>query len=340
MAIWIDRKYLSLVSSQLSNFKWKNHNLANFRCPVCGDSKKSTTKSRGYVYRKGNDLFFKCHNCNRGMSIYNLLKTLDPQIAKDYQMERFKEGENGHSNFPKPVVEFKETFKPKKNPYELLEKIMIPVSNLPEKHFAKELLKDRCFPKESLKRVFFLEKLDTLERFMPKYKGKLKPEPRIVFPLISRKGNIIGFSCREINQTGLRYITLKVVEAAPTIFGLYELNMNEHVHVLEGAADSIFLPNAIAVSGSDFHKVAKLIPQNNSTIIFDNEPRNKEIVLKMDQVIQNGWQVFIWPDGFKYKDINDCIMRGMTEAEVKEMVNENVFQGMKAKLRFTFWKRR
>ena len=60
---YIDQKYLLLVSPQLKLFKKKSDGLYNFRCPYCGDSQKSRTKARGYVFRKKNDLFYKCHNC-------------------------------------------------------------------------------------------------------------------------------------------------------------------------------------------------------------------------------------------------------------------------------------
>ena len=62
MPSYIDTKYINLVSSRLSLFKRKNHGLYNFRCPFCGDSQKSKTKARGYLYQKKTDLFYRCHN--------------------------------------------------------------------------------------------------------------------------------------------------------------------------------------------------------------------------------------------------------------------------------------
>ena len=84
----------SLIYSQqdLEKFKRKSDNLFNFRCPHCGDSKKSSSKARGFVYRKKNDMFFKCHNCGVGQTLGNLIKFLDPTMHKEYVFERFKDG--------------------------------------------------------------------------------------------------------------------------------------------------------------------------------------------------------------------------------------------------------
>ena len=85
-------------------FKKKGDNLWNFRCPYCGDSKKSRTKARGFVFRKKNDLFFKCHNCGMGTTLGNLIKYLDSKIYKDYIMERYSSGVKTVD--PKPEFHF------------------------------------------------------------------------------------------------------------------------------------------------------------------------------------------------------------------------------------------
>ena len=92
MSSFIDVKYINLLSAKLPKFKRKSDYLFNFRCPHCGDSKKSSTKARGFVYRKKNDMFFKCHNCGMGQSLGNLIKFLDPIMYKEYALERFKDG--------------------------------------------------------------------------------------------------------------------------------------------------------------------------------------------------------------------------------------------------------
>ncbi|BCU97648.1 MAG: hypothetical protein CM15mV18_0270 [uncultured marine virus] len=44
MSGYIDLNYISKIQPRLQQFKKKRDYLFNFRCPVCGDSKKSKTK--------------------------------------------------------------------------------------------------------------------------------------------------------------------------------------------------------------------------------------------------------------------------------------------------------
>ena len=101
---YIDSKYLNIIGPQLLQFKKKGDFLWNFRCPYCGDSHKSRTKARGFVYRKKNDLFYKCHNCGVGKTLGNLIKEVDSKVHKDYIMERYRSGVE--TSDPKPEFNF------------------------------------------------------------------------------------------------------------------------------------------------------------------------------------------------------------------------------------------
>ena len=90
MSSFIDIKFLNLLSTRLPKFKRKSEYLFNFRCPHCGDSQKSSTKARGFVYRKKNDMFFKCHNCGVGQTLGNLIKFLDPTMQKNMSLKDLK----------------------------------------------------------------------------------------------------------------------------------------------------------------------------------------------------------------------------------------------------------
>lgn len=48
MSLFIDKKFINIVSPQLDKFVWKKDNLANCRCPICGDSTTNKNKARGY----------------------------------------------------------------------------------------------------------------------------------------------------------------------------------------------------------------------------------------------------------------------------------------------------
>ena len=94
MSSYIDTKFINLLSNRLPKFKQKSDYLWNFRCPHCGDSQKSSTKARGFVYQKKNDLFYKCHNCGVGQSLGNLIKFLDPNLYKEYVLGNGESGKD------------------------------------------------------------------------------------------------------------------------------------------------------------------------------------------------------------------------------------------------------
>ena len=105
----VDSKFIGLVSSRLQKFKKVKADLYNFRCPICGDSQRNKSKTRGYLYSVKADMNFRCHNCGASMTLSNFLKTIDPVIHKQYVFERFKGGHTGRGTV---VEEPKFDFKP------------------------------------------------------------------------------------------------------------------------------------------------------------------------------------------------------------------------------------
>ena len=91
----IDSKFIGLISTKLSKFKKVKADLYNFRCPICGDSKKNKNKARAYIYAIKNNANFKCHNCGSSLSFNNFLKDQYPQLHRQYKLEKFKSGFTG-----------------------------------------------------------------------------------------------------------------------------------------------------------------------------------------------------------------------------------------------------
>ena len=83
--------------------------------------------------------------------------------------------------------------------------------------------------------------------------------------------------------------------------------------------------------GSD---VAIGIFSNYQDVVFvmDNEPRNKQIVDRMQHIINSNFRCVIWPEKIKEKDINDMILSGINDVELKEIISKNTFKGLQAKL--------
>ena len=142
MSVYIDKKFLNQISPVLEKFKWKKDNLANCRCPICGDSKKNPNKCRGFFFQKGSDYFYKCHNCGASHTLYKFLEIVAPAVCKEYQLERYRSGQNGKSNYKK--VDEKELFtkfkKPEfKRPDQLIGDL-VAVKDLPDNHFCRQFV--------------------------------------------------------------------------------------------------------------------------------------------------------------------------------------------------------
>ena len=89
--MYIEIKYINLLSPRLEKFKQKAQFLWNFRCPLCGDSQKNKNKTRGFIYMMKGDFFYKCHNCGASTLFPKFLEMLDVALYKEYRMEKFKD---------------------------------------------------------------------------------------------------------------------------------------------------------------------------------------------------------------------------------------------------------
>jgi len=327
MSTWIDHKYINLLSPQLERFTRKSNKLFNFRCPFCGDSQKNKWKARGYVYDIKGNLNFKCHNCGHSTSLGGLLQHIDPFLFKQFKIEKFTEG---HSNTVPKQVKTELDFTPKFKPKSILDELMTRVDTLDEDHPAKLFCKKRQLPVEKLKELYYIDDVQNLEQLSDKYKDKIVgTEPRLVIPFYSAKGQLIGVTCRALGNERLRYITLKINDE-PLVYNLDKIDKSKTVFVTEGPLDSMFLPNAIAVGGSDLKRVIDL--DLDAVFVFDNQPRNKELVNIMNSMTD--YKMVVWPKNIEEKDINDMVIAGR---EVQKIIHMNTFSGLSLKLAISQW---
>lgn len=349
MSLFIDQKYIHLVSARLENFKRKTPKLYNFRCPYCGDSKRNKAKARGYFYQIENRFNFKCHNCNVSTTLGNFLKEHEKVLYRKYILERFSNGENGHSNYekPNPTDDFKESLKKmdRLNSSKPIKKIqhnenelnVVTIEKLPDNHYAKEYIMKRMIPKEFHKELLFTENFaQFVENVLPsKYNHRIHADARIVIPFYNEEKNLVGFTGRKIfGSSKLKYITVKIDDNAKKIFGVDRIDRKKRIYIVEGPFDSFFLPNCIAAAGAD---LLSLDVPKDSVFIYDNERTNKQIFSKMLETVNRGYSIFIWPMSIEAKDINDLIMKGFSQNKILQLINNNIFSQMDAKIRLQRW---
>ena len=319
----VDSKYIGLVSSRLQKFKKVKTNLYNFRCPICGDSQRNKNKTRGYLYQVKNNTNFKCHNCGASMSLNNFIKTLDGELHKQYTMEKFKEGHTG-KNFvvEEPKFEFKKpVFK---------KSIDLPkASEIPA---AKEYLENR---KLNPDKFYFAPKFKKWTNSQKQTFDNIKYDnSRIIIPLYDEQKNLLGFQGRALDKSPNKYITIMLTDNAPKIYGLDTINTKLPIYVVEGPFDSTFVNNSVALCGSDGD--LGYLEGSDLIFVYDNEPRNREIVGRIERCIERNQKVVIWPTNIVEKDINDMILAGHN---VMDMLKLNTHSGLQAKIKFNNWKK-
>ena len=318
----VDSKYIGLVSSRLQKFKRVKPNLYNFRCPICGDSQKNKSKTRGYLYAVKADMNFRCHNCGASMTLSNFIKKVDPNLHKQYVFERFKDGKTGRGTVvEEPKFNFEAPqFKPK-----------LDLPKASENPIAKRYLEKR---KLNPDKFYYTDKFKAWSNSHKKTFDDLTyDEPRIIIPLFYQN-TLVGFQGRSLGPSKVKYITVMINDDAPKIYGLDTIRKSSPVFVTEGPIDSTFLRNSIAMCGAD-GDVGKW-GVSTPVWVYDNEPRSKEITSRISNTIAKGESVVIWPNQIKEKDINDMVLAGH---DVQSIVESNIYKGLEATLKFTTWKR-
>jgi len=336
MSVFIDRTFLLRVSPKLQRFSKKKDDLYNFRCPLCGDSQKNKLKARGFVFRKKNDYFYMCHNCGASTSFYNFLKQVDESLVKEYQLERYKNGETGNNNYPKP--DFQEI---KQEAPKFKKALELPtINSLPEAHFAKNYIQQRRIPEAFSSQLYYAEDFKQfVENLGIEKDGLHKDDKRLVIPFYDKEKNLIAIQGRALGESKLRYITLKLHDDNKKIYGLDRINEESMVYVTEGPIDSMFLENAVATADSNLESITDCVDKSKVVLVFDNEPRNKEIVSKINSAIENHFNVVIWPEFIDSKDINDMVLDGFSPDEIQDIISKNTFVNLRAKMEFVNWKK-
>lgn len=340
--VWLDAKYISLISFRLRNFKRRGSNLWNFSCPFCMDSKTDKRKARGYIFQNKGKLIYKCHNCNVPvMDVPHFIQRLDQTLYEDYTKEKLlstgnQKDDKEHEEFVRKLS--KPTFWTK-TPLKVLPKI----SQLSADHPAKQFVEKRKIPTSFHYKLFLCLKFKAFVNLsVPgKFESIENDEPRLIIPLLNENKELVGFQGRSFKKkTPMRYITIMLSDGLK-LYGLDEIDKNKHIYIVEGPIDSMFLPNALASAGGDIvSEIQKLdISPDNFTVIYDNEPRNKETCEKIEKAINKGYPVCLWPSDINEKDINDMILSGKTSQDIVDIINENTYIGLSAKLHMASWRR-
>ena len=339
MMTWLEAKYLGLVSTRLRNYKRKSGSLFNFSCPFCGDSETDKRKARGYVYSRNGKTLYHCHNCGITNSFDNFLKNFDFTAYSEFNLERLKDNKTPQQvALESFVAKMRTPVFIQNSPLAGLKKI----SQLKPDHPAKIVVDKRKIPNPYHAKLFYCPRFFTwANSVVPgKFDDKvlMYDEPRLLIPFINEKQELHAFQGRSFDpKAASKYITIVNDETVPKLYGLDTVDFNKKYYVFEGPIDSMFIPNSIATAGGDLISATVGLPKKNMVVVYDNEPRNKDTVKKIDKAIINGYNVCVWPTNLEHKDVNEMVLQGMSPDFIRYIIDTNTFNDLRAKLAFNAW---
>lgn len=346
MSFWIDKKYVSLLGSHIDRLTEKKDNTWACRCPYCKDSKKNKYKTRGYFFWSDDaaKILYKCHNCGFSTDLQNVIRDHAPSLESDYKFERFTDetGSNSKANVSSEPTLTPRTQTQKYEP-NLLENYET-LANLDDSHPAKQYILDRKIPIAALDRLYWTEDFREIAGKMDeKYLETVREnEARLIIPMYDAQGYLFAISGRSIDPNEkLRYVTAKRADRKDhdKYYGLERYDPKIKGYVTEGQFDSEFLPNCIALSGiSRLRRKNILFNPANTTVVWDNQPRNRDVCRIYQGAVDSGFWVCIWPKNWEHGDINDAIKAGVSPEDLKKTIDENTFTGLKARLKLQDWK--
>jgi len=338
---WLDQKYVGMLSHRLDRFTRKSSGKFNFRCPVCGDSQSSKYKARGWIYDKQGHGVFHCFNCEVSMGVPKFIKMLDQGLYNEYNMEKISQNKT-------PEQVDLETFVNKMKPpvfrKEGILKGLKKISQLSPDDPLKKYVVNRMIPNPYHAKMFkcpnFYAFVNDLVPDKFSKESLDHDETRLLIPFINKEGKVHAIQGRSLKSTGVKYITIVLDESVEKLYGLDTVNFDIGFYVLEGPIDSMFIPNSIATAGGDIVSALPSAYKSNAVVVYDNEPRSKDTIKKIDKAIMQGFKVCIWPENLEHKDVNDMVKSGLSAEFIRYIIDQNTYKDLAAKMALTKWSKR
>lgn len=336
MSDWIDNDYaIRLLSIQprykiVSTLPMK----ITCRCPVCGDSQKDEFKARFWYYFHKGTPFVHCFNCDYSSGFARFLEEQDAELFREYQMEKFKDGATHKPQQPKVQKPIKK--QPPKVVSDLGKSYRL--DRLPLDHPIIKYVESRKIPKDKWNRLWFTSEWQQLcNKVKPGTFENPVTEHRLVIPIRNREGKIESFQGRALKKSNVKYMTIKADENASKIYGHDTVDESlDYVLILEGPIDSLFLDNAMAITGGSLN--LDVVPYKDKRIwVLDSECRHPDTIKRMEKLIDAGETVCFWDAApWKSKDINDMVAKeGADPKDITEYILNNSESGLMAKLRMS-----
>lgn len=348
--IYLDTSYIHKISYKLEKFHKVKKDTYAFRCPICGDSKGKLDATRGNLQVYKGQVFSGCYRCGKSFPFPAFLKRIDESLFKEYLRESFGSQkrvvikdeviENKKPEFVSHALDFSSRtsyahfLDPEFN--DMVKRIDLLKDNHPAKKYCiKRGLQDhlhRLYYTNTFKRYSNWVKPDSFE-------NEYYDTPRLIIPFFDKEGQMFAFQGRSFNpKSKTKYITIKIDEDMPKIYGLDTLDENKPVFLLEGPINSMFVDNAVAATGSNLLSYKGLF--DDVTYVYDNDARNPQIVQYVRKSLQNDNKTVIWTKQFDTGiDINDISKMGLSNERITKYLKDNTYQGLMGLVKFEQWRK-
>lgn len=287
---WLDDKVLEYIPGKIK----KTGKDINFRCPICGDSKKSSSKMRAHYYLHSHS--FYCFNCDASLSGIKLLEHLSGNEYSTIKTEYLKLKYNNSKN------DVKLSYIPNTFSFDKLTNVIEDKWKNPLSANAIEYLNSRF--------IFNAPYASNLKLYSMYDK---RDREFILIPWIIN-GISSYFQIHDYQKFGDRKYIFPV-NKDKLLFGLDNIDINfPYVICFEGVYDSLFVKNGIAIGGKKLTTLQRTIikrryPNHQIVLALDNDKAGKQAMLnqiKDDPNIKH----LIWYKDIKHKikDINDYMV--------------------------------
>lgn len=301
------------------------------RCPICGDSLKTKSKKRFYIFLAENYVY--CHKCKNSYSIPIFLKLYYPEIYKEYLNEtvlhKKEEVKIDFSNNNEKIEKSKLIEIGKK--YNL-------INNVLSINFVKDYLSNRNLLKFYNKFWYIDNFINFRKELLNQELSKIKYDPRLLIPFVKNSTKeIYAIQARSLINQEPKYLTILLNKDYYKLYNYYNIDKTKEIYLLEGAIDSLFLSNSFALAGSKINKeILNEIKKLNIKVVLDNDfIYNIDIRNTLKMFINEGLKVFIPSKNIlQYKDINE-MRNKYSENEIKEIIDSNIYSGIMAKTKLS-----
>lgn len=352
MIDWNDRTWIDFVDWKVwenlpaSSLKTRSPSEINFRCPICGDSKKNKLKKRGYFYRKTGTYY--CFNCGTSMTGYSFLRAICPHdvfdsIINEYKVLNFNSIVKGKSSNGNPESSFGgdsgiEILSPSPSYRYLLE---MGWKTRPLSDSAKAYLDSRKIPAD--KRDMMLSIFDP--------SGREFIVIMYVWDDITIYHQLANFNKYDIKGQGaVKYIFPKdenINFQQKPVFNIGNVNVSfPYIICTEGVFDSLFVKNGVALGGRNLTEyqmkmISTFYPRHRIVLAFDNDQAGIQAALRHMERYPDAMYLDMYDllNAAKVKDLNDFVKATgrsdifMNDKVLKQMISSSFKMQMKLKLK-------